>query len=339
MAVEIHFTILYFDKKNILNYKPDAIILVDYPGFNLRIAEFAKRNNIPVYYYISPQVWAWRKGVQQFWIRRIIHTIHHFSIPVEHQQSFAMAHQLALLEAAAQIDAVVDAAGFKSHDAKAVCMVALANYFAGAVILPYGRFLAAATEWRYDIGALAATFGASQEQVCHRLSTMQRPGMEGIPFYFLRVDRAGNITKRHSATRFQFARYGGACPLWNVHEAFEASDRHLVQVAEMPDGVRYLSMALAITKRGTTAASPTRRYAIGFGCELAYADRVVYADGIDLRRPQTVVPIGISCRLCDRNDCAQRAFPPVGCRLTINPNQRMEVPYEHSGPSKKLNAP
>ena len=254
-------------------------------------------------------------------------------------QSFAMAHQLALLEAAAQIDAVVDAAGFKSHDAKAVCMVALANYFAGAVILPYGRFLAAATEWRYDIGALAATFGASQEQVCHRLSTMQRPGMEGIPFYFLRVDRAGNITKRHSATRFQFARYGGACPLWNVHEAFEASDRHLVQVAEMPDGVRYLSIALAITKRGTTAASPTRRYAIGFGCELAYADRVVYADGIDLRRPQTVVPIGISCRLCDRNDCAQRAFPPIGSRLTINPNQRMEVPYEHSGPSKKLNAP
>ncbi len=244
-------------------------------------------------------------------------------------QSFALAHQLALLEVPQQIEAVASSARFRSPDAIAVAQIALANYFAGALILPYGRFFAAARTLRHDIKALSASFGASVEQVCHRLSTMQRPGMEGVPFYFLRVDRAGNITKRHSATRFQFARYGGACPLWNVHEAFEASDRTLVQVAEMPDGVRYLSMAMAISKSGTTAAAPTRRYALGLGCELAYADQVVYADGTDLRRPQNVTPIGVSCRLCDRPDCAQRAFPPVGSRLSIDPDIRNEIPYVH----------
>lgn len=246
-------------------------------------------------------------------------------------QTFALAHQLALIEASAQIEAIARAAAFRSPDATAVAKVALANHFAGALVLPYGRFLAAAGALRHDLGALAATFGASLEQVCHRLSTMQRPGMEGVPFYFLRVDRAGNITKRHSATRFQFARYGGACPLWNVHEAFETPDRMLVQVAEMPDGLRYLSMAVAIGKRGPTAGAPARRYALGLGCEIAYADRVVFADALDLKRPQALARIGTSCRLCDRPDCAQRAFPTVGSRLTIDPDRRMEVPYDLSG--------
>jgi predicted transcriptional regulator/transcriptional regulator with XRE-family HTH domain len=244
-------------------------------------------------------------------------------------QTFALAHQVALLEAGSVIDRIARGAGFRSPDAMAVARVALANHFAGALVLPYGRFLHAAGALRHDIVALAASFGASLEQVCHRLSTMQRPGMEGVPFYFLRVDRAGNITKRHSATRFQFARYGGACPLWNVHEAFETPDRMLTQVAEMPDGLRYLSLAVAITKRGATAHAPVRRYALGLGCEIAYADRVVFADGIDPKRGANVALIGTSCRLCDRADCAQRAFPPVGSRLSIDPDLRRDVPYEH----------
>lgn len=242
-------------------------------------------------------------------------------------QRFAMAHQLALLEAERVIEAVVHGAGFTSPDSGAICRIALANYFAGALMLPYGAFLEAASALRHDVGTLAASFGASLEQVCHRLSTLQRPGQEGVPFYFLRVDRAGNITKRHSATRVQFARYGGACPLWNVHEAFEATDRMLVQMAEMPDGTRYLSMATCVTKAAVAFGAPRRRYAIGFGCELAYADQLVYADGLDWQRPRALVPIGVSCRLCDRPDCAQRAFPPVGRRLSVDRNQRDEVPY------------
>lgn len=224
-------------------------------------------------------------------------------------RAFALAHQVALLEAGDAIRALARDAGFRSAGAAAVCEVALANYYAGAVLLSYGEFLESARRHRHDLGLLTRLFGASVEQVAHRLSTMQRPGANGVPFYFLRVDRAGNITKRHSATRLSFARYGGACPLWNVHEAFEAPDRLHVQVAEMPDGVRYLSLAQAITKAGIGRGA-RRRYAIGLGCELADAGQVVYADEIAIDNDRSVTPIGVSCRLCERPDCAQRAFPP-----------------------------
>ena len=245
-------------------------------------------------------------------------------------QTFALAHQIALLEARETIADTARDAAFRSADANAVCEVALANYFAGAVLLPYGEFLAAARQHRHDLSILTRLFGASIEQVGHRLSTLQRPGAQGIPFYFLRVDRAGNITKRHSATRLRFARYGGACPLWNVHEAFETPDRILVQIAEMPEGVRYLSLACAITKAGIGHAAARRRYAIGLGCELTDAGQVGYADELDLRNPKQVARIGISCRLCERSDCSQRGFPPAGRPIRIDHDRRYAVPYTNA---------
>jgi len=60
-----------FCKKDILEFKPDALVLIDYPGFNLRIAAFAKEHNIPVLYYISPQVWAWKQN-RVYKIREIV---------------------------------------------------------------------------------------------------------------------------------------------------------------------------------------------------------------------------------------------------------------------------
>lgn len=243
-------------------------------------------------------------------------------------QTFALAHQIALLEAGEAIAQTIREAAFRSPDANAVCEVALANYFAGAVLLPYGDFLSAARQHRHDLSILTQLFGASLEQVAHRLSTLQRPNAQGIPFYFLRVDRAGNITKRHSATRLRFARYGGACPLWNVHEAFETPDRMLVQVAEMPEGVRYLSLACAITKAGIGHSAARRRYAIGLGCELTDAGQVVYADELDVQNPKQVARIGTSCRLCERNDCTQRGFPPAGRPIQIDHDRRYAVPYQ-----------
>ncbi|TAK48577.1 MAG: XRE family transcriptional regulator [Xanthobacteraceae bacterium] len=242
-------------------------------------------------------------------------------------QAFVLAHQIALIEQREEIEALVARAEFRSTEAPAVCTLALANYFAGALLLPYERLLAAAREVRHDVELLCHRFEASFEQVCHRLSTLQRSGREGIPFYFLRVDRAGNITKRHSATRLQFARYGGACPLWNIHEAFEAPDRMLVQVAEMPDKTRYLSIARGITKSGGSYRAPLRRYAIGFGCETAYAEELVYADGLDLRSAGAATMIGVSCRLCERADCHQRAVPPVGRAIAVDLTSRGQVPY------------
>jgi len=239
---------------------------------------------------------------------------------------FQLAVQLAELGFAAPIAGILATSGLKSKSAMDVARVGLANYAAGALLMPYRQFAAAAAELRHDIEQLQRRYAASFEQVCHRLSTLQRPGARGVPFYFVRVDQAGNITKRHSATRFQFARFGGACPLWNVHEAFTQPGRILVQIAEMPDGVRYLCVGRSIIKRSGSYLRPNRHYAVGIGCEISYADRLVYSTGVPLAGP--AVPIGISCRICERTDCPQRAFPPIDRSLVVPANARYVVPYE-----------
>ena len=242
-------------------------------------------------------------------------------------QTFQLMHQIALLTQADLLDATLDLARFQSPEARAIARIGLANYFAGAALMPYRRFLAAATATRHDLETLADQFGASVEQVAHRLSTLQRPGAKGVPFFFVRVDQAGTITKRHSATRLQFARFGGSCPLWNVYRAFETPGRFLRQLAETPDGVRYFCLALAVTKGGGAFHAPVRRYAIGLGCEIAHAPALVYADGMDISREASFEPIGISCRICDRDGCPQRAVPPLERRLRIDPDHRALLPY------------
>jgi XRE family transcriptional regulator, fatty acid utilization regulator len=242
-------------------------------------------------------------------------------------RTFHLAHQIALLGFAEIIDEVVAQARFPSKDAQAICRVGLANYFAGALILPYRMFASEARRVRHDIEVLQSRFGASFEQVCHRLSTLQRPGAGGVPFYFVRVDMAGNITKRHSATRFHFTRFGGACPLWNLHEAFVQPGNILVQLARMPDGIAYICLARTVTKRGGGYLNPTRHFAVGLGCEAAYASEMVYAAGLDLSGEHSAVPIGVNCRICERTDCQQRAFPPVGRHITVDNNKRSFVPY------------
>ena len=239
---------------------------------------------------------------------------------------FQLLHQLALLTRDDLLEATLDLARFQSDTARAIAKVGLANYFAGAALLPYGAFLQAARETRHDLERLADRFGASIEQVAHRLSTLQRTGAQGIPFFFVRVDQAGTITKRHSATRLQFARFGGACPLWNVHRAFETPGRFLRQMAETPDGVRYFCLARDISKPGHAFHAPVRRYAIGLGCELRHAHDLVYSDGMALAGPFD--PIGISCRICARSTCHQRSVPPLERKLRITPNERGVLPYE-----------
>ncbi|MBY6004783.1 DUF2083 domain-containing protein [Salipiger bermudensis] len=242
-------------------------------------------------------------------------------------QNFQLLVQVALLRQNDLLEATLDLARFQSEAARAIAKLGLANYFAGAAMMPYGAFLAAAQETRHDLELLASRFGASIEQVAHRLSTLQRPGAKGIPFFFARVDQAGTITKRHSATRLQFARFGGACPLWNVHRAFETPGRFLRQLAETPDGVRYVLLARDVTKRGGHFGAPVRRYAMALGCEVKHAGAMVYADGLDLARDGAFEPIGISCRICERTDCHQRSVPPLEKRLSIRPERRDVLPY------------
>jgi predicted transcriptional regulator/transcriptional regulator with XRE-family HTH domain len=242
-------------------------------------------------------------------------------------QRFQLLHQYALLGQDQLLEATLDFARFQTDTAREIARIGMANYFAGAVLMPYTRFAEAARETRHDLEALSIRFGASIEQIAHRLSTLQRPGAKGVPFFFARVDQAGTVTKRHSATRLQFARYGGACPLWNVHRAFETPGRFLRQLAETPDGARYVILARDVSKSGGAWGAPTRRFAISLGCEVTHAPALVYADGLDLDRDAAYQPIGISCRICERAHCHQRAVPPLERRLRVDPDRRDVLPY------------
>ncbi|WP_458791200.1 helix-turn-helix domain-containing protein [Yoonia sp. MH D7] len=243
-------------------------------------------------------------------------------------QTFQVLLQLALVTQELLLEATLDLARFGSKEARSIAKVGLANYFAGAALMPYIAFLKAAQETRHDLEVLCTQFGASLEQVAHRLSTLQRPAEKGIPFFFVRVDQAGTITKRHSATTLQFARYGGACPLWNVHAAFETPGQFLRQLAETPDGARYFCLARDVSRSGGSYHAPMRRYAIGLGCEVRHADALVYADHMDKAATSAYAPIGISCRICERKNCHQRSVPPIERRLRVDPDLRGVLPYQ-----------
>ena len=243
------------------------------------------------------------------------------------QRAFQLATQLAFLEAGDTITALADQGTFSGPEPRSLARIGLGSYFAGAVVLPYGRFLAAAEGLHYDIELLAQRFGVSFETVCHRLSTLQRPSARGIPFFFVRVDRAGNFSKRQSATDFHFSHSGGTCPLWNVYDAFAQPHKVLTQLASMPDGRTYLWIARSITRATGGYGSPERTFAIGLGCDVRHASRLVYAKGLALTDTSAATPIGAGCRVCDRQGCAQRAFPALGKRLRIDENERPREPY------------
>src|SRR5213075_2742299 len=159
--------------------------------------------------------------------------------------------------------------------------IALANYYAPAVMMPYAAFHAAAEALSYDVHVLAQRFNAGFEQVCHRLTTLQRPNARGVPFFLLRVDNAGNVSKRFSSGTFPFSKFGGTCPLWNVHSTFDTPDRLLKQVIELPDGTRYFSIAQMVRRPVAPHPQPQPRFAIGLGCEIRHASKLVYSAGMD----------------------------------------------------------
>jgi XRE family transcriptional regulator, fatty acid utilization regulator len=246
------------------------------------------------------------------------------SLPRE-SRGFHMAFQLALLEARESVEAVLAEAAPSSAEAGMLIRVGLLNYVAGALLMPYAPFRDAAHALRHDVEALAARFGVSFEQACHRLSTLQRPNARGVPFFFVRVDPAGNVSKRFSAAGFPFARYGGSCPRWVVHTAFSQPGVVQVQVAELPDGTAYLCFARTVMRPGRAWGDPRPTHVVAMGCHVAHADAVAYADGLDLEKAR--VGIGLSCRLCDRPDCRSRAFPPLEHRLALDPQTAGVAPY------------
>lgn len=245
------------------------------------------------------------------------------------QTVFRMAAELAYLECGGLIDKLVDDGHFTSVESQRLARLGLANYFAAATVLPYGQFHDVAEKFRYDVERLSAYYSISYETVCHRLSTLQRPSMRGVPFSFVRVDRAGNMSKRQSATGFHFSSSGGTCPLWNVYETFANPGKILVQLAEMPDGRNYMWVARTVERRASRYGQPGKTFAIGLGCELRHAQRLVYSEGLDLSGDTTVraTPIGAGCRVCERDNCPQRAFPALGRALDIDEHRSTVSPY------------
>lgn len=243
------------------------------------------------------------------------------------QQAFQLGVQLAFLEMGKLIDSFTTAESFSSSQARSLARLGFANHFAGALVLPNQRFQDTAESLRYDIELLSDRFGVGFETIGHRLSTMHHAPSRGIPFFIVRVDRAGNISKRQWTADFHFSRHGGTCPLWNVYEAFSQPGKILTQLSRMPDGRTYLWIARTVEHRRGGYGTPKRIFAVALGCDARYAERLVYAKGLNLVDPEAATPIGAGCKVCDRADCAQRAFPPMGQMLQIDENQRGFAPY------------
>ena len=240
---------------------------------------------------------------------------------------FQLAVQTALIEHEDLLDRSIESAVLHKSDAPGILRTSLANYFAGAIMMPYAEFRDAAAELNHDLELLQQRFGASFEQVCHRLTTLQRPGMRGIPFFFIRVDKAGNVSKRLSGGGFKFARFGGTCPRLIVHDAFATQGRILSQIATMPDNTSFFTISRTVDPIGGWPSGEKTLFAIALGCEIHEAKQIVYADGLDLKHPKIGTPVGVSCRVCERLDCNQRAYPPLHQTLRIDNDLRRTTPF------------
>ncbi|ESR26993.1 helix-turn-helix domain-containing protein [Lutibaculum baratangense] len=245
--------------------------------------------------------------------------------------NFAVAHHLGLMAAQGEIEAIIAGSTLPEADAPPLARNVLASYFAAAVIMPYEPFFKACQAHRYDIDRLMRRFQASFEQVCHRMTTLQRPGSQGIPLHLVRTDIAGNIQKRFSLSGIHIPRHSGACPRWNVYSAFLHPGHINVQLSQMPDGEVYFCIARSFARGDYSYTAPRRHLSIGLGCSISHARKMIYSDGVDLTKSSHVVPVGPSCRICPRLECGQRAHPPADHRFRLSDEMRAESLYGRIG--------
>jgi XRE family transcriptional regulator, fatty acid utilization regulator len=238
---------------------------------------------------------------------------------------FQVAFHLGLLEAGAIIDKIIEP--LQGEQVRRLARVSLANYFAGALMMPYQEFLGAAEGLNYDVEVLSARFSASFEQVAHRLTTLSRANARGVPFFMIRVDNAGNVSKRFSSGSFPFAKFGGTCPRWNIHNTFRNPGRIETQIIELPDGAKWFSISRTVRRVLAPWGDESAQFVVGLGCELKHASRLVYAQGLNLK-DALATPIGVNCRLCERTNCIQRAAPAMLRPLNVNENIRGFSPFD-----------
>jgi len=244
--------------------------------------------------------------------------------------TFQVSQQLAYLEFEDEIRTALKAGQFTSKSAELLAHRSLASYAAAALIMPYSAFVKAATTRRYDMEALARQFGTSFEQTAHRITTLQRPGAEKVPFFLIRVDPAGNISKLLDGAGFPFAKHGGACPLWSVHGVFKTPRQIVTQWLELPDGQRFFSIARTVTAGGGSFGAPRVERAIAIGCAAEHAEKLIYTSDESGPRADAPTPIGVACRVCHRPTCAARSELPIGRELLPDDYRRLNVPFGFS---------
>lgn len=244
--------------------------------------------------------------------------------------NFQLAQQLAYLEFEDEMSAALKAGHFTTKSGKLLAHRSLASYAAAALIMPYSAFAKAAETRRYDVEALARQFGTSFEQTAHRITTLQRPGAEKVPFFLIRVDPAGNISKLLDGAGFPFAKHGGACPLWSVHGVFKTPRQIVTQWLELPDGQRFFSIARTVTAGGGSFGAARVERAIAIGCAAEHAEKLIYTSDESGPRADAPTPIGVACRVCHRPTCAARSELPIGRELLPDDYRRLSVPFGFS---------
>ena len=232
------------------------------------------------------------------------------------------ASQIAQEGASKEIDQYLSNFNFPSEESKRLTQVALLNYCGAAILMPYKLFHSECKKLKYDLELLQNTFATSFEQVAHRVTCLQDPILPGIPFHMLRTDIAGNISKRFSLSGIEIPRYGGACPRWNVYSAFTRPGVIQAAVSKMTNGEKYVCIARTVEKGVGRYGLSKSILSIGLGCEAKYAKQFVYTENLDISDKKTEIPIGVSCRTCDRLDCSQRAFPPLHKKFDVDINSR-----------------
>ncbi len=237
-------------------------------------------------------------------------------------RTFQLAHQIGLLTMHDEVTRLATDPRLTTDESRSLARVALSNYFAGAVMMPYAPFLEAAKEERYDLDVIGRRFRVGFEQVAHRVTTLNRPGAKGVPFHMVRIDIAGNISKRFSASGIRFPRFSGICPRWNIFAAFLTPGMIRIALSRMTDGVSYFCIARTIQKDSGGYHTQHSVQCIGLGCQTQYARELVYSDGVDIDHLDTATPIGVTCRTCERTDCEQRALPSIRHPLQVDENVR-----------------
>ncbi|MGV8855634.1 MAG: helix-turn-helix domain-containing protein [Devosia sp.] len=238
-------------------------------------------------------------------------------------RQFQLARLYGELAAAETINQTLHSAVLSTPTARRLASRAVGSYLAGAMVFPYSRMLADAESSAYDIDHLRQIYNASYEQVAHRLVTLRRPGHQGVPFGFLRSDPAGRLTKHFPLPGLLLPNSGHACPLWAIYRAFGSPDAPLRQVVRFSDGSRYLFLARTVQRRTAAFHEPVVASSVMLACDVLHADRTIYAAGLDLNDMSADIPVGPSCRLCTRRDCASRQeetlSPDAGASRTRAP--------------------